>query len=298
MRYLSMSQPPFPFQREPIGNQYILRDSLGKIITTYNMDSPIDSLEFYLQKVPFVNRNSNYTVTSHLNPSYYYASAYHPYLKKIFNCNAVTYAYQNDSIQRADLRTGLMDTLGNIVVPVDYQELVFANTLIIAMKNKRYGLLDPTGKILVPNEYESYTYRGTDPYIYFKNGTHYDLAYHKLSGKVIPLQQFEYPVDDKHGIFLVKKDSLLGAIDILSNKLVVPCIYDDVHVFHHYGEPDNMSFVVRRKGKFGLYSLKGKVLLDCVYDQLPEWELVDKEYILKSIKDGKTTIKCFPINGY
>jgi hypothetical protein len=292
-----MSQPPIWIQNPPIGNQYIFRDSTGKIIRTYNMDQNKDSLEFFLQKVPFVNRTSNYTVVSLLNSSYYYASAYHPYLKKIFNCNVLSFDY-NDSIQRKQLKTGLMDTLGNVVVPVEYEELIFANTLIIAMKNKRYGLLDPTGKTLVPTNYESHTYRGTDPYIYFKNGTHYDLAYHISSGKVISLQQFEAPVDDKHGIFEVKKGSLIGAVNILSNEAVIPCLYDYVHLFHHYGEPDNVSFVVRRNGKFGLYSPKGKVLLPCVYDKVPEWDNTNQEYILKTIKDGKMTMIRFPLKDY
>jgi hypothetical protein len=261
------------------------------------MNSKEDSLGFLLQKAPFVNSNCNYAVASMLNPNYYYLSAYHPDLKKIFNCNVLSFDY-SDSIQRKKLRTGLMDTLGNIVVPMEYQEFMFANTLIITLKNNQYGLLDSRGKTLVPTEYESYTYRGTDPYIYFKNGTRYNLAYHKSSGKVISLQQFEAPVDDEHGVFQIKKDSLLGAINILTSKLVVPCIYDHIHLFHHYGEPDNVSFVVSRNGKFGLYSLKGKVLLPCEYDKVPEWDYTNAEYILKTIKNGKTAMIRFPLNNY
>lgn len=86
----------------------------------------------------------------------------------------------------------------------------------------------------------------------------------------------------------VQEGDKKGIYSILKKRLIIPCEYDDI--LYDYHERFNDGWVVSQKGKWGLLSIKGDVILPCVYDEIvPEsyaWSV--KQNRLWGIYDNRT----------
>ena len=82
----------------------------------------------------------------------------------------IGYFFHNDLciVRQSDGECGVIDTLGNIVLPIAYEEITFLNNNLFAVsKDGNVGLLDYTRmEIILPPEYEHiYFYDAHDEYI-------------------------------------------------------------------------------------------------------------------------------------
>mgnify|MGYP000109043912 CR=1 FL=1 len=255
MRYSSMSQPPNLYFSRPLGNEIFMRDSLGVIVRSYNTSVHQDSLN--LRPISYVNSlgNKRFGGNGRYNFIGYnrrYAAVYN---EALFGS---TRTYKN----KERLRKGLIDSLGHAVLPIEFQEIIIEDDLFITQKNGKWGLLDISGKTIVSHSYESYSIE--DDLIFFRNEDVYKLAYHRASKRIIDMTNYAYPIFYKwDNVFIVKQGDSLGLVDIVTNRIIIPCEYQNINTATY---KKSVVLKVYKNKKFGIIDKEGKVLLDCNYD--------------------------------
>lgn len=258
LKYERMSQMPYGYYSRYIGNEYLFRNTAGEITQTYNISKENAAIIKRLRSVPFVNRTKH-----NLNGSRLYAAGNHRGYKVIFNCNIKEYNYY-DSTQRSNLRKGLIDTLGSVVLPIEFEEVVIAHGHFLVQNKNGWGLVTSKQVPIIPIAYDSY--RIEDQFIYFTDKqSNFKQAYHIPSGKSISLENYPQPLGQREGLFLIQKDKQEGVINIVSNKTIIPCEYEQLRYMRH-----NNDLVIKayKDKKFGIFSQQGKIILPCIYDKI------------------------------
>lgn len=124
------------------------------------------------------------------------------------------------------------------VVPPIHKEIVYTETphaYKVRNKEKKWGVLDFKGDTLIPFIYDKMTSAGME----VSNGE----TYLKTQIK--------------------KKVGLVG----LRNNIVIPAIYDEITQFM-YDYEMYMAFLVKRDKKYGVFSLSGKEILPCEFNEI------------------------------
>lgn len=258
LEFAHMSQLPYDLHTRPIGNEYLFRNTSGTIIQCYNIHPDSASRIKKLRNIPFVNRDKHRKDRT----EYYFALPYHHDYKFIFNHNIREYNY-NDTNHTRHLKQGLIDTLGNLILPPKFNYLtIFSGHFIVGEKGF-YGLITPQSGSVVPIKYPDY--RTTPTFIYFTDNSGFKEAFHIPSRKVISLKNHPRPLDESRGLFLIQQNQQEGVIDILSNKILIPCQYGQLRLMSY-----NNDLVIKayKDQKFGIFSLQGKLILPCMYDQI------------------------------
>ena len=283
IEYLSVSQAPYWLSQRPIGNEYLMRDSIGRIIESFNIDCNFDSLENVLRQPSFVNR------LFHHDTPQLFMSSYHPQgsffaFKFIFNYNIKNYD-DHDSTKRKNLKYGLIDTLGKVFLPAHFSSILFFHGNILLKKNKDWGLVSIQKQTIIPCEYPDY--RTTKSFLYFlKNGTH-QVAFHNPTKQIISLESYSHPINEKEGLFIFEKDSNIGLMNILKDQPIIEAQFDNISQFHYKYGNEEIVFLVKKGSKFGIINPNGKVLLPCQYDRIHWWRKEYKAYFEVTL-DGKS----------
>lgn len=185
---------------------------------------------------------------------------------------------------------GLKDLAGNTLIKTMYGSLKFIGdkNYLLATKEQNYknleGLIDAQGNILVPLEYEDITYRNSNLIIAKKNDK-YGAIDNKNNIKI----DFKYKYDFyfNNGFANVHTNEGEGVIDSLG-KIIVPTKF--ISVFRqeiedkilineaNYNYEKTTFFSVKKDEKWGLIDIKGKWIIPLEYGYISK-DNYDKNFL-------------------
>jgi len=139
----------------------------------------------------------------------------------------------------------------------DYN-LSFSYAGAVVRRNGKYGLISPLGKLVIPCEIDEIT-----SYQYFPANLQKNGKWGRLNSNGVTLIPFEYDsiIDEiATDAFQVVKMGKMG-IYIAGDTELMPTLFDRVTFNSPYYE-------TAQNGKFGLYTIDGKQLTKCIYDEI------------------------------
>lgn len=175
---------------------------------------------------------------------------------------------------------GLTDAQGNVVVPCEYDLLVWnwENGHYYACKDDQYGVLSPTGETLIPCEWDMLYFTGEKQLhcMVFRGTTKTDWrlgnqvpneglwGLYAIDGTELAPCEWSSMTDVGSSLLVVGRDGKKGVID-LTGEMVVPCEWDSLSAA---GSAAHGLLVVGRDDKTGLIDLVGKAVVPCEWDGL------------------------------
>ena len=182
--------------------------------------------------------------------------------------NGVAVVQQNDVY-------GAINKRNQFVIPLKHETLYdFNQEEAIVGDSSSYGIIGKSGNILVPINYLEI--RQINPVVYiFQDSLGY--RFYNQKGNLIKEDVYQDVSELPGGLLRCRKNNLVGVLD---NKLseVLPYQFEEVE------QVNDTLFIVKSTGFFGLYGLKGKFLIPCIYERL---KVVDIAKSLILIKKGK-----------
>jgi len=171
---------------------------------------------------------------------------------------------------------GLIDLQGKVALPFAFDKIIYDETyfgveqIITVVKNNKYGMVSRTsGKIVVECIYDKgFTFNDG---LFYQLGTVSVVYRNKKAGllnekgvEVVPCiyDGGKEPFTTLDEFFLlVKQNNKTGVLDTVGHQLL-PCQFDKVEISDSMSE----AFVVKKDGKYGLYSFSGKEMIAPIYD--------------------------------
>jgi hypothetical protein len=188
-------------------------------------------------------------------------------------------------------KAGLVDTLGEVLMPMEFDDINFALNGHVEFKigNKK-GLANNRGKILLPAEFDDIMMENDTCFFVLKN--HKVYAFHKSKRRLylLPYEDMGhfYGLDN---MILVRKKGKYGLVD-LNFRTVLPVIYEDISWLQ-----DDV-LLVKSKGKCGIIDIQGKIWVPFKYDDITDTPLNNYFIVekggLKGLIDisGKEIVEC------
>lgn len=160
--------------------------------------------------------------------------------KELLACEYTDIDLEQGILKTYELEGRVDLTNWNIILPVNYQEIVYFDKKYKVKYHDKYGILDITGKEIIPCVYDRIEKSSTEKYYYV---------------------------------------SLNNKMGVISNtgKEIVPCLYAEITIFDDernlievYEYNKEISKNISRlefynNAKYGKYDLTGKVILPCVF---------------------------------
>jgi hypothetical protein len=258
LHYSMVLQPPH-------SNVYLFRNRSGKIIKAFNTTETLEELTRQFSKIP-INQKSR-TIHAFFpwhagketlaNGAWIYSSIW------THRFNGFYKIY--DMSQPGSL-VGLIDSLGDIRVPVEYEEIYFLKNNLLIKKKGKWGIIDKQVRNILPPEYDGYNFESED-IICFTRGEKLVIVYSTATAKLKALDEYDEIINidqlQQYGVTAFKKDQKIGFID-KHYKEIVPAIYDMVG--EYYPSLNKNPTLVCRNGKWGYINAAAKEVIPCKYD--------------------------------
>jgi hypothetical protein len=238
------------FNPMPIGNEYFFRDTSGTIVKAFNTKHSITELTKHFINVPILKKSNGkgFLFPYHINQKHR-AGVWYQSPQSMFDFSghykvSTGYAEQtstrhgvSDFEQTTDLKFGLIDSLGNVVIPIEYNAIFpYYNNLLVQHKSK-WGIINYENKVLVALSYDSYDF---------------DRYHQSVNPKKIPNVFFLSSKDHES----YNRNYSYNAVFLAQhNKLIMLSDYDELH--HNYSwsaiEDAGKRFIpISKNGKTGL----------------------------------------------
>jgi hypothetical protein len=170
---------------------------------------------------------------------------------------------------------GVIDTLGNEIIPPIYRGIYPFKSDISVLKNydNKYELVNFNGEILTNFEYDGYKFDYSTKHIFLEKDSLYGFV--DVNGKILIPFKYKDIVTYFNGKAIVSNGKKYGIIDTL-NQIVLEFEYDRIR-------KTNNTFNVTKNNKQGIASLSGEIIIPC------EYELIGNYYngLANACKDGK-----------
>ena len=168
---------------------------------------------------------------------------------------------------RTNDKKGIIDTLGNVIVPMKYDEIEpfmdgVARVEIFGDYPTHYGYIDKQGNEVLP-----VIYTDADDWFY-RSMRFSDLivvgidqkygCFDKKGKKILPLEYGSIG-NYSSGLATIYKDGKMGCIN-KEGKIVIPIIYERVSDFGFE------TAIVQKDGKWGIINKAGEVVLPIIYE--------------------------------
>lgn len=262
LQYMDMSQAPYQYRDRPIGNEYFIRDSFGTIVKSFNSNQNIDSLANELRPLNHINSfNHHFKNFDYRGPEKIFFEVY----------NYTIQEYDpNDTAVIDNLKLGIIDTFGRLLIPIEFQEIRLINNCFLLRKNDKWGLTDSEFNYLIPNKYKSYRDYGS--FIYFIKDNRYAHVFNIITYKQKNLEDLSLSTfDEKRGLLVFEKDNKSGLINVLTNEILISCDFDRIVTYFDYNDWMRLTYgyvIVIKNKKYGLETIEGKTILPCIYDRV------------------------------
>lgn len=323
--FLEQSQPrAIPHSQKipmPEGNEYFFRDSTGTIVKAFNTSKSLQELNDYFKKIS-IDQKSNIPQISNSHRSRMNSNkgvwVYSPqpmlnfeghYRIVSYIRNEKYYYNNNDTkeVKPAPQMYGLIDSLGNIKIPAQYDAILPLNRTILASKNRKWGVMDYGQNEIVPYEFTSYQNYYSDPenngHILFSKGFHYyrwnsgaDIisgVYDVHAQKFKRLPDYHYVHNDQHPLIPVYRYGKLGFLNADYDEIIPPVYELSTYNGHHKG-----LFRVAKDGKYGFIDRNAKEVIPLQFDYAEPFSRDSVALVLKNGRlqcinpKGKKVSKC------
>lgn len=183
-------------------------------------------------------------------------------------------------ITTIDNKQGIVDTLGQIVIPPKYEKIYkyfYNNGNIIIGRNNKYGLVDSAGNEILPVIYDRIY--GTDNILY----VNLDKKAGLINGRGNVLIPIEYDLvtsnNSEYNRNVVCKNNKWGYVSN-SSKLLIPCEYYEAKSFYK-----NSAWV--RLNGYNLIDTMGNPISEKKYDHVWEYQIdnIESSYRIALYKE-------------
>ena len=160
---------------------------------------------------------------------------------------------------RLNGKEGIIDTLGNAILPIIYDKRIgYREGEGVLEKDRKFGVYSNT-QIVVPLIYEGITGTQFGRFI-TKLNQKYGLV--DLNNKVILLNQYDEIVDASYGFGCkVRQNEKWGFIEKNDLNITIPIIYDDLEI-------KGRRIIVKDGLQYGLFSDTGQLLIPLEFDNI------------------------------
>ncbi len=289
----SMHNPP------PLGNEFFFRNDKGEIIQSFNSPYTLKLLNQHFKNIP-IYKNS--TKPIHQVFKYHHqvnivtsgAWAYSPnslyYFKGLYKVSNANYFQTSPSYNKINnnnekVKFGLIDSLGTVQIPIEYNEILPLGDDLLVNKNEKWGIIDKKLNEVVPLQYDTYKnyYLDNDnnKYIYFYNKNQYTAVYNIKTKELKALNHYDeiYWIDNfnQRDYYPVFKNRKMGFINGEYEEIIPP----QYLILEHFRN----DFTCANKGlKFGFINNKGEEVIPFIYDYA---EPFNREGVALVAKDGQ-----------
>jgi hypothetical protein len=310
------AMPHSMFHPMPIGNEFFFRNKTGVIVKAFNTEKSLDELTKHFKKISIDKKD----LLADLNP--YHSSRrtggiWYQSPQSSFNFSghykvSSGFATQNSEDYTksvifngtSGVKFGLIDSLGNVVIPIQYGDILplYDNLLV---RKEKWGVIDYNETELVPLKFDSYE---VDHYAHSvyppKNGNVFFLSTEKLEGvntkltydavfltaenklkllnnydKIYLEGSWDSSEDYSKRILYVTKNGKRGLLNAQYEEIVSP----QYEIFEYYKTIQGL-FRVAVNGKFGFLDKDFNQIISLKYDYA---ESFGKDSIALVLKDGE-----------
>jgi len=281
-----------------IGSKYGLIDSTGKIIceAIYDSELPVDNFRngnhcifaYRLGKPVAINKNGVEIVGPYYNDFFYDSYETGNFLivekdakfgvvsmtgkklisPKYHDIENLFITYNDDGRHYFFLvgmndKVGLVDTLGNIVLPIIYDNIFLdGHSDFRVQKDGRFGIFDYLGNSVIPATYESIRYIDDKYGIVLGANSKFGLI--NRAGDTLAPFKYSYMEYISSGkLFLVHDIGLEGIVDTFGNEKIKP-IYQNVKFYSHD------FFAVKLNGLYGFIDSSNTLVVDYKYEKVKD----------------------------
>lgn len=293
----TMLEPP------PDLNVYIFRDSTGKIVKAFNTTQSIDELNKHFIKIP-VNKKSTSFIRQFNNThrgKADFADGVWPYSPNRFYFYNGLYkiADYSKGVKSVSTRIympvmkypfGLIDSLGNVVIPAIYDEILPAGENFVVCKDSLWGILDRKGQTVLNMKFTSIKHE-TNNIITFSLNNKIGAILDYQQNKIIIISWFDRIFFGHNRFGAIIPYSKEGKTGFLSNdfEVLTEPRYDFTDYFLYNGQ--TLARVCKNK-KWGFIDTTGAEVIPCIYDDSEPFN--ENQYT--TVQQGKN-IFCIDKNG-
>lgn len=318
--FLEQSQPrAMPhsmFNPMPIGNEYFFRDTSGSIVKAFNTKHSLSVLTKHFIKVPIQKKSNGigFLFPYHSNqknrdgvwyqsPQSMFDFPGHYKVSTGFAEQIPTRVGDSGFAQNNDLKFGLIDSLGNVVIPVEYSAILPLYNNLLVQKENKWGIINYRNKVLVSLSYDSYDFdnyhQSIDPqkmvnvfFLTLKDTENYNLnySYNALflaqDNKLIMLNNYDKlhhdyswsPIEDAGKRFIsISKNGKTGLLNENYQEIVPP----HFEIFEFNRNTQGL-FRVSQAGKFGFWDRNFKEIIPLEYDYAESFQSDSTALVLKN----------------
>lgn len=159
---------------------------------------------------------------------------------------------------RENGKWGLVNAMGEVVVPCQYDTLYFSDGMVCVSENGKYGVLNTRGEMIASCQYDDYIHFNEGFASVSKNGKYGAI---NTEGEMIVSCQYDCGIYFYEGLAMVSKDYKYGYINA-QGKQIVSCQYDDATRFE-----DGYAIVMKNGKsagwKYGIIDTQGQLIVPC-----------------------------------
>jgi len=305
---------------KPIGNEFFFRNTTGVIVKAFNTEKSLDELTKHFKKIP-INKKHGLSTSFLYHSSSRIRDRWNHSSRHSFNFPghylvSSGFATQNSKKNSTsslnnktnELKFGLIDSLGNILIPIQYNKILPLYENLLVLKEK-WGVIDYNQTELVPLQFDSCKVDHYARSVYpQKNGNVFFLITEKLKGykteftfnavfltaenklktlnnydKIYLERGWSQNEDYSKRILYVTKNGKRGLLNAQYEEIVSPK-YEILDYNKNYNKNSQGLFRVAQNGKFGFWDKNFKQIIPLEYDYV---EPFGRDSIALVLKDGK-----------
>jgi hypothetical protein len=276
------SLPPYFLPRD---NQYLFRDSTGRIVKAFNWLNPsLDSLTKYFKNLEVNTLKKQDNINNKLSLEDKILNRNYFLVAKIPNFDGPpSIQYNHDpQVRTLDENVGLINRSGELVVPYSYKDLKPIGDYFLAYKKDKIGIIDSQNNILVPITFDRHQVETNSLHTFWLDNAcqgifDFNPSEFSLLNGYQAIDYIEGLV--KYGYTPVQKDGKYGLINSHFEE-VIPVIYDEMKNYIHLG-----YFKVKKEKFYGFVDTTGNVIIPIKYLKIGAIFLDDRIWFTN--KEGK-----------
>ena len=259
----------------PPVNQYIFRKKDGQIVKSFNTWTDTKTLTKLFKNVPIHKKSTNAFLASvtHATRELYSFDTYNrptsAHVPGFYIVNSNPPLIYNQYIQvgptpKEPNTIGLIDSLGNMQIPMRYISFIPLKNNILVQKEGKWGIININDKQLVRLKYDEAKWLN-DEVVVFLNNKRFQLVYNINSSRSYSLNNYDKLKVEALKYFKIiqfEKDNKIGFINNQYEEIVPPK-YDIVDYFN---DRRTTRFRVFRNGKWGYVNREAEEVLPCIYE--------------------------------
>lgn len=200
-----------------VHGKYLIRDASGNFLVKYNdFDNSFDPKKLKSVRASQTNLKAHHLKTKNTASYIGMDDSGFNIVYPVFTC------LPNDNGQCLSMKFGLLDSLGTLVLPIEFDQISWTDSVFITKKNTTYSLFSDQFNLLL-SDYQLIEYINQQhDHLLLKKNNVYGLIHR--SGKFLLPMEFETIRNSKymHGKYEFQKDGLWGFVDFSFTQFLDP----------------------------------------------------------------------------